>query len=83
MPVQSDLAGLIQDAEVHGAGVQGDPAVKLVWGGGEAPEVASSPGEFFPVPAVPRWYAAEGASISINPLQRTGGQRRVVVRWSR
>jgi hypothetical protein len=30
MPVQHDLTVLIQDAEIHGAGVQVDPAVKLV-----------------------------------------------------
>jgi hypothetical protein len=43
LPVQQDLAGLVQDAEVHGAGVQVDPAVEVVLLGVEAHEVSSSP----------------------------------------
>jgi hypothetical protein len=42
IPVQHDLAVLIQDAEVHRAGVQIDPAVKLVLSGVESHEVSSS-----------------------------------------
>jgi hypothetical protein len=42
IPVQHDLARLIQDAEVHGAGGQIDPAVKLVLLGVESHEVSSS-----------------------------------------
>jgi hypothetical protein len=42
IPVEHDLALLIQDAEVHGAGVQVDPAVKLVLLGVESHEVSSS-----------------------------------------
>jgi hypothetical protein len=60
MPVKEDLAGLVQDAEVHGAGVQVDPAVTLVWLGVEAPEVSSSPWEFFPVPAYHRGMRRRG-----------------------
>jgi hypothetical protein len=42
IPVQHDLTVLIQDAEIHGAGVQVDPAVKLVLLGVESHEVSSS-----------------------------------------
>jgi hypothetical protein len=40
--VQHDLAVLIQDAEVHGAGVQVDATIKLVLLGVESHEVSSS-----------------------------------------
>jgi hypothetical protein len=46
-----DLAILVEDADVHGPGVQVDATVKLMWLGVESPEVSSSPSEFFPVPA--------------------------------
>jgi hypothetical protein len=42
MPVQQDLSVLMQDAEVHGAGMQVDAAVKLVLFRVESPEVSSS-----------------------------------------
>ena len=42
MAVQHDLPVLIQDTEVHGAGVQVDTTIKLVRRGVEAPEVSSS-----------------------------------------
>jgi hypothetical protein len=71
MPVQQDLAGLVQHAELHGARVQVDPTVPLVRLGVEAPEVASSSSLGFPSPSIPRRYAEEGASISINGLQAT------------
>jgi hypothetical protein len=40
--VQQDLSVLIQDAEVHAAGVQVDPTVKLVLLGVESHQVSSS-----------------------------------------
>jgi hypothetical protein len=43
----------------------------MMWRGGVSPEVSSSPWEVFPVPAVPPWYAEEGASISIIMLEQT------------
>jgi hypothetical protein len=41
VPVQHDLAILVQDTDVHAAGVEIDTAVKLVLGGVESPEVSS------------------------------------------
>jgi hypothetical protein len=40
--VQQDVAGLIQDADIHGAGMQIDATVKLVLLGVASPEVSSS-----------------------------------------
>ena len=42
VPVQQDLAVLVQDTDVHGAGMQVDAAVKLVLFGVESHEVSSS-----------------------------------------
>ena len=42
LPVHQDLAILVQDAEVHGAGMQVDATVKLVLFGVESHEVSSS-----------------------------------------
>ena len=36
------LAVLVEETAVHGAGMQGDAAVRLVLCGGESPEVSSS-----------------------------------------
>jgi hypothetical protein len=41
----------VQDADGHRPGVPVDATVKAMWLGVEAPEVSSSPGELFPVPA--------------------------------
>jgi hypothetical protein len=37
--VQQRLTGLVKDTNVHGAGMQIDAAVKLVWCGVDAPEI--------------------------------------------
>ena len=42
VPVQHDLALLIQDTDIHGAGMQVDAAVKWVLFGVESHEVSSS-----------------------------------------
>jgi hypothetical protein len=42
MPVEQDLPLLVQDTEIHGARVQVDATVKLVWFGVESHEVSSS-----------------------------------------
>ena len=42
VPVAQDLSLLVQDAEIHGAGVQVDTTIKLVRLRVESPEVASS-----------------------------------------
>ena len=42
VPVHQNLPSLVQDAEVHGAGVQVDATIKLVLLGVESPEVSSS-----------------------------------------
>jgi hypothetical protein len=42
VPVDKNLAILVQEAEVHGAGMQIDAAVKLMLFGVEAHEVSSS-----------------------------------------
>ena len=42
LPVEQDLPVPVQDAEVHGAGVQVDATIKLVLLGVESPEVSSS-----------------------------------------
>jgi hypothetical protein len=51
MAMHHDVAVLVEDADGHGPGVPVDATVKLMWPGVEAPEVSSSPCEFFPVPA--------------------------------
>jgi hypothetical protein len=51
VPVKQDLAGLVQDAKVHGASVQVDPTVKSVLLGVKAHEVSSSSSLVFPAPA--------------------------------
>ena len=71
VPMQPDLAILVKDADVHGPGVPIEATVTLMWRGVQSPEVSSAPGESFPVPAVPRWDAEEGASISIKWLEST------------
>ena len=40
--MHEDLAALVEDADVHRAGMQVDAAVKWVLGGVESPEVSSS-----------------------------------------
>jgi hypothetical protein len=42
MPVQQDLTGLMQDANVVGARVQVNATVERMWLGVKAPEVSSS-----------------------------------------
>jgi hypothetical protein len=69
--VESDLALLVQEAEVHGAGMQVDATIKLVLLSIESHEVSSSPEVVFPSPSSPTWYAEEGASISIKGIQAT------------
>jgi hypothetical protein len=71
--VKYNLPVLIQNAEVHGASVQIDATIKLVLLGVKSHEVSSSSLGCLPNASIPRRYAEEGASISINPLQRTGG----------
>jgi hypothetical protein len=73
VPVEEDLSPLVQHAKVHGAGVQVDATLKLVLLAVESHEVSSSSCGCFPNASIPRRYAEEGASISINTLQRTGG----------
>jgi hypothetical protein len=73
IPMQKDLSGLIYDAEGHGPGMQVDATVKLVRLGVESHEVSSSSVGSLPNASIPWRYAEEGASISINTLQRTGG----------
>ncbi len=71
MPVQWDRAGLVQAAEVHGAGVPVDPAVTLVWGGVAAPEVSSSLEVVVPSPSRPRGRRRKGPpSVSTACSQR-------------
>jgi hypothetical protein len=83
LPVPQDLAGLVQEADVHGAGVPVNPAVTSVLWGVEAPEVSSSPSVVFPSPSSPMWYAEEGASISIEALQATAYSVRFASAFSR
>jgi hypothetical protein len=71
IPVQDDLPIPLQDAEIHATGRQSDAAVKLVWLGVESQEVSSSSEGCLPNASIPRRYAEEGASISINPVERT------------
>jgi hypothetical protein len=71
MPVQEGLALLVKEAPVHGPSVQVDATVKLVWRGVASHGVSSSLVGRLPSASRPRWYAEEGASISIKPLQPT------------
>jgi hypothetical protein len=79
IPVQDDLPIPIQDAEIHATGMQIDAAVKLVLLGVESHEVSSSSEGCVPNASIPRGYAEEGASISINRLQATGNSLRSYV----
>ena len=49
--VDQNLAGMVQDTDVHGAGMQGDAAVKWVLLGVEAQEVSSSSSVLSSLPA--------------------------------
>jgi hypothetical protein len=51
--------------------VQVDAVVIAMLFAVESPEVSSLFASFSPTPAVPRRSAEEGASVSINPLERT------------
>ncbi len=42
VPMPHDLAVLVEDADVHGAGMQIDATGKCRWPGVEAPEVSSA-----------------------------------------
>jgi hypothetical protein len=82
-PVPSDLALLGKDAAGPGPRGQGEATgTRVVCG---EPRLGSPPlrAVVDPAPAVPRWDAEEGASIRINTLQRTGGQRRFGTQWFR
>jgi hypothetical protein len=70
--VKQRLTGLVEDADVHGTGMQVDTAVKWVL------RVVKSHGglllfghKVFPTLSIPRWSAGEGASISIKALHLT------------
>ena len=73
MAVQEHLAARVKDTDRHRTGVPGKAAGIAMLCAGEAPEVSAVCASFSPTPAVPRRYAEEGAAISINTLQRTGG----------
>ena len=66
-----DLPALVRAAHIHGPRVPVNATVTLVRRGVEAPEVSASVAGVSPTPAVPRWYAEEGASIRINRVQPT------------
>jgi hypothetical protein len=69
--VHKDLAALVENADVHRAGMQVDAAGKWMLGGVEAQEVSSSLESDFPTPSIPPGYAGEGASSSITALKPT------------
>jgi hypothetical protein len=71
LTVEHRLALLIEDADVQGAGMSVDAAVKWVLLGVESHEVSSFL-VTFPTIRIPLGYAEEGTSISINPVERTG-----------
>ena len=72
LTVQQRFTGLVEDAHVHGAGVEIDATVKGVLFGVESHEVSSLfVTRVFPTLSIPRWSAGEGASISINRVQPT------------
>ena len=74
MAMHQNLAALVEDADSHGPGMQGDATRKRVLLGGDSPEVSSFFGGcYWPNARIPRRYAEEGAAISITALQRTGG----------
>jgi hypothetical protein len=78
-----DLAVLAKETHVQAASMQIKAALRFGLLGVESPEVSSASRGCLPNASRPRRYAEEGASISINTLQRTGGQRRVVAWWPR
>jgi len=61
IPVHEDLSILVQDAEVHGAGMQVNATIKFVLFGGESPEVSSSfASDSFPLSAYHRGMLRRG-----------------------
>jgi hypothetical protein len=69
--VPPDLPSLVQEADVHRPGVEIDPTVRLMWFGIESQRVASSEQVALSKVSIPRWYAEEETSISINRVQAT------------
>jgi hypothetical protein len=67
------LPALRHDPAVQGAGVPVKAPITRVRRGGAAPAVSASPAGVLPSASRPRRSAEEGTSISITPLQRTGG----------
>jgi hypothetical protein len=64
--VQQRCTGLVEDAYVQSTGVEIDPAVQRVLWGGESPGgLLLVRYESFATLSIPRWFAGEGASISI------------------
>jgi hypothetical protein len=74
--VYEDRALPVQDADIHRSRMQVDAAVMVMLRGVEAQGVSSSPVGRLPSASIPRWYAEEGASISIKGLQPTASSVR-------
>jgi hypothetical protein len=71
--MQQDLAVVVKNTDVHGAGMHVDATGKLVLFRVESHEVSSScVRERFPSASIPQWYAEGEASIIINSLEQTG-----------
>jgi hypothetical protein len=77
MAMDHNSAVVVEDAHVQGARVQVDAAGPLVLPCVEAPEVSSSLASL-PSASIPRRYAEEGASISINGLEPTRRSARLM-----
>jgi hypothetical protein len=68
--VQQRRTGLVEEADVHGTGMQVDTAGKGVLRSVKSPGGLLLRGQqVFPLPSRPRWSAGEGASISIKGLE--------------
>jgi hypothetical protein len=76
MAVEENLAALVKETDRPRPGVPVDAAVIAMLLTGEAPEGSAWFASVSPTPAVPRRSAEEGASISINPVERTAHSTR-------
>jgi hypothetical protein len=68
--VHEDFSVMAQEADVHAAGMQVDPTIKLMLLGGESHGGLLRSEPEFPSGSIPPWDAEEEASIIINALQR-------------
>ena len=73
LPVDGGLAGLVEDADIHAAAMQVDPAVVVVLLCVESHTRPPFEVGFVVPNSIPRGCAGRGASTSVHSLERTAG----------